>query len=149
MSASAPRLTRESNYHKIWARARRISFSRKFRSLFAAELPRSWTRPQCRRDNPDETGTPGPGTRPGVVSWPIPQPALVYIDLTLDRIGLEEPSQPVKDERAGHGHVEAGSGADHRDLDGDVDQFHRVVRNPVVLVPQDDDGPLSRDAEVS
>ena len=57
------------------------------------------------------------------------------IDLTPDRNGLQEACQPVQDERARHGHIEAGPGADHRDLDGDVDQFHRLIRNPVVLVP--------------
>ena len=34
---------------------------------------------------------------------------------------LQEPCQPVQDKRARHSHVEAGPGADHRDLDSNVD----------------------------
>jgi hypothetical protein len=72
----------------------------------------------------------------------------IYTDLTLDRIGLQEPCQPVQDKRACHGHVETGPGADHRDLDGDVDQFYCVIGNPVVVVPQQDGSPLPRGSQV-
>ena len=62
--------------------------------------------------------------------------------------GREQARQSVEHERARHGHVQAGAGADHRDLDGDVDQLHGVGRDPGVLMTKDDDGPLAGGAQV-